>query len=59
MEDQEFGQMMIREHLLEGFRAFGIEGTEQVIKENFNEMPELQSKMLAEYKKILVEYMGR
>jgi hypothetical protein len=56
MEDEKFGQILIREHLGEAFKVFGIEGTEQVILNNFKEMPEMQAKLLEEYNKIIVEY---
>jgi hypothetical protein len=59
MEKAELLALLVREHLRDGFKAFGIEGTEHFIKTNMTETPALQQKMLEEYNNIISEYINK
>jgi len=56
--EKQFKKTNIRQHIHEAFQKFGIEGTEQVIKEVMGGSPTIQEEMLKEYNEILTQYKG-
>lgn len=45
--------LMAREQLILAFKRWGIEGTEQKIKEIYRNMPKIKDTMLREYYKLM------
>lgn len=53
MKEYNIVQLMAQEELKSAFKRYGIEGTEQKIKEIYNTMPTLRDYMLKEYYNII------
>lgn len=53
MKEYNIAQLMAREQIILSFKRYGIEGTEQKIKELYRIMPKIKNTMLKEYYNIL------
>ena len=55
MKEYNITQLMAQEQIILSFKRYGIEGTEQKIKELYRKIPKLKDVMLKEYYNILKE----
>ena len=55
MKEYNITQLMAQEQIILSFKRYGIEGTEQKIKELYRKTPKLKDVMLKEYYNILKE----
>ena len=53
MKEYNIAQLMAQEQIILSFKRYGIEGTEQKIKELYRETPKLKNTMLKEYYNLL------
>lgn len=53
MKEYNVVQLMAQEQIILAFKRYGIEGTEQKLKELYNTMPTLKATLLREYYKLI------